>query len=120
MNEENILRYTLEELENIPDETDWERVNKMTDEEVEVAAKKDPDAQPLTEAELNQFKRTIYIKGEKVWEDSETIGEWLAERGKLPTIVQLDSDIAEWFKSQGYDYQSRINAVLRNYVEAHQ
>jgi hypothetical protein len=42
------------------------------------------------------------------------------ERGKLPTIVQLDSDIAEWFKSQGYDYQARINAVLRNYVEAHQ
>lgn len=120
MKEENILRYTLEELENIPDETDWERVNKMTDEEVESAALSDPDAQPLTEAELNQFKRTIYVNGEKVWEDSKTIGEWFAERGKLPTIVQLDSDIAEWFKSQGYDYQARINAVLRNYVEAHQ
>jgi putative transcriptional regulator len=34
--------------------TDWERVGKMTDEEVEAAALSDPDAQPLTEEQLAQ------------------------------------------------------------------
>jgi uncharacterized protein (DUF4415 family) len=118
MKEENILRYTLEELENIPDETDWEHVNQMTDEEVEAAALSDPDAQPLTEAELNQFKRTIYVKGECVWEDTKTIGELFQEDEEF-AIIPVDNDIVAWFKAQWGDYQARINTVLRNYVEAH-
>src|SRR5262245_33257544 len=32
--------------------TDWDRVDKMTDEEVEAAALSDPDAQPLTDQQL--------------------------------------------------------------------
>jgi putative transcriptional regulator len=32
--------------------TDWDRVDKMTDEEVEAAALSDPDAQPLTDEQL--------------------------------------------------------------------
>ena len=32
--------------------TDWDRVDKLTDEEVEAAALSDPDAQPLTDKEL--------------------------------------------------------------------
>lgn len=34
------------------DRTDWDRLHAMTDQEVEAAALADPDAQPLTEAEL--------------------------------------------------------------------
>jgi putative transcriptional regulator len=34
------------------DETDWDRVDKMTDEEVEATALSDPDPQPLTDEEL--------------------------------------------------------------------
>ena len=50
MKEERILRYTLEEIENLPDDTDWERVDAMTDEEVMQAALSDKDAQPTDEA----------------------------------------------------------------------
>ena len=32
--------------------TDWDRVDKMTEEEVEAAALSDPDAQPLTDEQL--------------------------------------------------------------------
>jgi putative transcriptional regulator len=39
------------------DRTDWERVKRMTDEEIEAAALADPDAQPLTDAELSQAFR---------------------------------------------------------------
>ncbi len=36
--------------------TDWERLHAMTDEEVAAAALTDPDAQPLTDAQLAQMK----------------------------------------------------------------
>jgi putative transcriptional regulator len=43
------------------DRTDWERLRNMRDEEVEAAALADPDAQPLTEAELAQTFRPADI-----------------------------------------------------------
>lgn len=39
------------------DGTDWERVERMTDAEIEAAALADPDAQPLTDVELSQAFR---------------------------------------------------------------
>lgn len=33
--------------------------------------------------------------------------------------LRIDSDVVEWFKSQGSGYQSRMNALLRAYMEAH-
>jgi putative transcriptional regulator len=44
------------------DKTDWARLDAMTDEEVEAAARSDPDAQPLTEAELKRMRRIPYAK----------------------------------------------------------
>ena len=38
-------------------ETDWARVNAMTDEEVRAAARSDPDAQPLSEADMDRMQR---------------------------------------------------------------
>ena len=38
------------------------RLDVMTDEEIEAAARSDPDAQPLTEAELQQFERVPNLK----------------------------------------------------------
>jgi putative transcriptional regulator len=42
--------------------TDWARVDAMTDEEVLAAARSDPDAQPLTEAQLKRMRRVPYAK----------------------------------------------------------
>lgn len=33
--------------------------------------------------------------------------------------LRIDSDVVEWFKAQGPGYQSRMNALLRAYMEAH-
>jgi uncharacterized protein (DUF4415 family) len=33
--------------------------------------------------------------------------------------LRLDPDVLAWFKVQGRDYQARINAALRAFVEAH-
>lgn len=42
--------------------TDWSRFDAMTDEEVEAAALSDPDAQPLTDADMRRMKRTPQVK----------------------------------------------------------
>ena len=36
---------------------------------------------------------------------------------KQSISIRLDSDILDWFKSQGKGYQTFINSVLRTYVE---
>jgi uncharacterized protein (DUF4415 family) len=40
-------------------------------------------------------------------------------QAKPSITIRLDPDVLEWFKDQGKGYQTRINAVLRKYVEAH-
>lgn len=37
---------------------------------------------------------------------------------KQLTSFRVDPDVLDWFKSTGKGYQTRINAVLRSYVEA--
>jgi uncharacterized protein (DUF4415 family) len=39
-------------------------------------------------------------------------------RRKKSLSIRLDPDVLEWFKRQGKGYQTRINAVLRMYMEA--
>jgi len=39
-------------------------------------------------------------------------------RTKQQITLRLDADVLEFFKHTGKRYQSRINAVLRSYVEA--
>ena len=46
-------------------------------------------------------------------------GELRLPKTKPLISIRLDSDVLEWFKSQGAGYQTRINAVLRMYMEAH-
>ena len=38
---------------------------------------------------------------------------------KAALSIRLDPGVVAWFKKQGRGYQTRINAVLRSYVEAH-
>ena len=37
---------------------------------------------------------------------------------KKPITIRLDADVLDWFKSQGQGYQTRINTLLRRYMEA--
>ena len=34
-------------------------------------------------------------------------------------FFQIEHEILEWFKGQGQDYHTRINKVLRAYMETH-
>jgi uncharacterized protein (DUF4415 family) len=39
---------------------------------------------------------------------------------KAQVTLRVDRDVLEWFRSQGRGYQTRINALLRAYKEAHE
>jgi uncharacterized protein (DUF4415 family) len=38
---------------------------------------------------------------------------------KRQMTIRFDADLVDWFKSHGKGYQSRMNAVLRAYMDAH-
>ena len=39
--------------------------------------------------------------------------------GKASIHLRVDSDVLEWFRAQGRRHLSRMNAVLRSFMEAH-
>ena len=48
------------------DRTDWDRLRSLTDDEVEAAARSDPDAQPMTERQLaRSFRPSDIIRMRK-------------------------------------------------------
>lgn len=49
----------------------------------------------------------------------ETARVFVPDRPKTPLNLRLDADVLEWFRGQGKGYQTRINAVLRSFYEAH-
>ena len=96
MKEQNTsVKYTRSEIDALPDETDWERVDALTDEDIDAAASSDPDAPP-TDADF--------------WKDATVV---------MPeNTVIVDADLLAWFKARNPDYEAQINAVLRSHVEA--
>lgn len=82
------------DLKNIS-QTDWERVASMTDEEIDTS-----DIPPLDD-------------------DFFAHAELRLPEPKQSVTIRLDADVVEWFKAQGKGYQTRMNAVLRRYMEVH-
>jgi uncharacterized protein (DUF4415 family) len=80
--------------------TDWERVRAMSEEEVTARAQGDPDAPPLDDA---FFERAKLLQPPVL--------------GKRHTGLRIDADVLDWFKAQGKGWQTRMNAVLRAYME---
>jgi uncharacterized protein (DUF4415 family) len=85
-------------LKPLKGKTDWKRLDAMTDSQVIAAAEADPDSQPMT--------------------DEEWATAILASPPKISVGMRLDADVVAWFKARGAGYQTRINAVLRRYIEA--
>jgi len=50
---------------------------------------------------------------------------WAKAELRLPqtkkgVYLRLDPDLIDWLKRQGPGYQTRINAILRSYMETHE
>ena len=53
--------------------------------------------------------------GEEFWKQARV----RSPKGKTPVHLRIDTDIFDWFKSQGDGHLTRMNAVLRAYVDVH-
>jgi len=52
---------------------------------------------------------------EAFWEKAEL----QMPKPKKGVYLRLDQDLLDWLKGQGPGYQTRINAILRSYMETH-
>lgn len=68
---------------------------------------KDIDLSETAEITPEMFARAVVRKGLKPVPRKEQL------------TLRIDSDVVEWFRKQGQGYQTRINALLRAYMEAH-
>lgn len=98
---ENIVRYTDKELrakqERGGDKSDWDQAAALTNKEIEESIAKDED-----EAEMHVDWSNISVE---------------LPRPKAVLNMRIDCEVLEFFRSQGRGYQTKINAVLRSYVE---
>jgi uncharacterized protein (DUF4415 family) len=74
-------------------QTDWERVDALNDDEIDTS-----DIPPLDD-------------------DFFSNAELRMPEPKQAITILVDKEVLDWFKSQGKGYQTRMNAVLRMYVE---
>jgi uncharacterized protein (DUF4415 family) len=80
--------------------TDWAAVDALTDEEIEAAIRKDPNAVPL---DFDWSEAVLVIPPRK-----------------RAISIRLDEDVLDYFKKEGAGYQRRMNAVLRSYMQQKQ
>jgi uncharacterized protein (DUF4415 family) len=79
--------------------SDWKRLDSMKDEEIDVS-------------DIPQVTPEMFARG-------------IVRRGLKPVIrkkqltLRVDSDVVEWYQKQGPGYQTRVNSLLRAYMEEH-
>lgn len=79
--------------------TDWDRLRDQRDEDI--------DFSDIPELTPEAFARAVARRGMRPVPRKEQV------------TLRLDADVLAWFKSQGKGYQTRINDLLRAFVEAH-
>ena len=76
-------------------QSDWARVDGMNDADIDYSEI----------AELD----------DKFWKKAQLI----LPENKVKVTMRLDPEVLNWFKIQGKGYQTKINAVLKSYIQAH-
>jgi uncharacterized protein (DUF4415 family) len=91
-----IIEHPNGKLERRKSETDWERLDALTDKEIDASIANDPD-----------------------WSDDWNWGEavLVIPPKKKAISIRVDEDVLDYFKKEGAGYQRRINAVLRSFMQ---
>jgi uncharacterized protein (DUF4415 family) len=92
----NIIEHPDGRLERRKSETDWARLDALTDEEIEASIANDPD-----------------------WSDDWNWGDavLVIPPKKKAISIRVDEDVLDYFRKEGAGYQRRMNAVLRSYMQ---
>jgi uncharacterized protein (DUF4415 family) len=97
MSEANITRRSANDRRQ--GKTDWAKLESQSDADIEANVASDPDAAPLLD-------------------DAWFAEAELTNRTKKAINIRLDQDVVEYFQRGGKNYQTRINNVLKAYVDA--
>jgi uncharacterized protein (DUF4415 family) len=97
-NKERITLVTRDEARRLKGETDYARLDAMTDDDIVKAVANDPNLPPL---DVDWSKANLVIPP-----------------GKDVITLRLDRDLLDWLRAQGKGYQTRINQVLRAWRDA--
>lgn len=80
---------------NNSSETNWARVDALTDE-------------TMDRSELPPLDESFFARA-----------AWRMPKTQVAVTVHLDSDLLAWFEALGDEYEQRMVAALRIYAEAH-
>lgn len=80
-------------------QNDWAHVDALEDDRIDLSDT--PEVSP------EMFARAVVRQGLKP----------VARKAQL--TLRVDSDVLEWFRKQGQGYQTKINSLLRAYMDAH-
>ncbi|MCO5056345.1 MAG: BrnA antitoxin family protein [Rhizobiaceae bacterium] len=101
MSRKNFAKYSASEIrERVArgeTKTDWDRLDTVSDAEIETQMRSDPDWSDLLDID---------------WSNAEIV----QPSEKQAISIRLDKDVVDFFKAQGKGYQTRINAVLKHYM----
>ena len=96
---------TLRDAQAAASQTDWQRVKDMPDEAITTAAEADADNLPLDDPFFETARRLPPSA--------------LLKEAKQQITLRIDAEVLEWFRASGSGYQSKMNAVLKAYVQTH-
>ncbi len=82
------------------DETDYKRLDAMTDDEIDFSEAPELTPEMFAHALIRRNFKPI--------------------PRKTQLTLRADSDVVDWYKKRGRGYQTRINALLRAYMKEHQ
>ena len=80
--------------------TDWEQLDAMENEDI--------DLSDIPEITPDMFDTAIVRRSSQPAHEKEQL------------TLEVDNDVLNWFRSQGQGYRTKINLLLRNYMETHQ
>ena len=93
--EGEIRKYTQEQLKQLKDHTNYQKLEKMNDQDIDYSDLPETDA---------LFWATVKVQD---------LGP------KKAISLRVDLEVLEWFKQQEGRYQQLMNQVLRQYMKAH-
>ena len=98
---DDTVRYTAEQLADLRNRgetrSNWAKAAALTNEEIEAQIAADPDEADMV-----------------IDWDSATVD---VPQPKAVLNMRIDRDVLEYFRKMGKGYQTRINAVLRSYMD---
>lgn len=114
MTEKNTyVTYTRSEIDTLPDETDWKRVDALTDEDIEKAALSDPD-DPPTDADF--WKEATVVMPENTQQPTDLQNYYLDELSKITNeIVNISADGNYIYRGEPKCYEKISSSLYRRY-----